>query len=319
MSQDRRILALHAKGHDEVEIACRLMIGIRAVQSVVAKAAERLQPGTLSIEAPARRADAPADATSSAAAGSGRCPPPISGPSSPSDRAAPAMPPTPPSAMSSRSPVSSPSRSLPVDAPSERGAAESVTETAGPVEAAGMVEAGSRPGRTVRRPGDWTEDRVAQLRRLWEVDGHSAGQIATMMGDVTRNSVLSKVHRLKLVAPKDKAGPPAGRLPPSAAKAAPEGEPAPWRDKGYRTKPPSRGWASGAGLTDRSPFPTCQYLRGEARDRDFCGAAVLERPDGRRSSYCPEHHALCWQALLPPRRIAAASPLTAATTVPAGA
>jgi len=36
------------------------------------------------------------------------------------------------------------------------------------------------------------------------------------------------------------------------------------------------------------PFPTCQYLRGDARRRDFCG-----RPSQAGSSYCPEHHALC--------------------------
>ena len=43
----------------------------------------------------------------------------------------------------------------------------------------------------------WTEDRVALLRELW-LDGKSAAQIAHTLGGATRNSVMGKVHRLKL-------------------------------------------------------------------------------------------------------------------------
>ena len=57
----------------------------------------------------------------------------------------------------------------------------------------------------------WTAEQVQQLTEMWNA-GRSAGEIAKAFGDgVTRNAVISKVHRLKL----------APRLPvvPKAAKA----------------------------------------------------------------------------------------------------
>jgi GcrA cell cycle regulator len=43
----------------------------------------------------------------------------------------------------------------------------------------------------------WTDDRVEQLRKLWEA-GLSASQIAGELGNITRNAVIGKVHRLGL-------------------------------------------------------------------------------------------------------------------------
>lgn len=43
----------------------------------------------------------------------------------------------------------------------------------------------------------WTDERVELLRKLW-LDGHSASQIAKQLGEVTRNAVIGKVHRLGL-------------------------------------------------------------------------------------------------------------------------
>src|SRR5258705_12761626 len=43
----------------------------------------------------------------------------------------------------------------------------------------------------------WTDDRVEQLKKLWEA-GLSASQIAAELGNVTRNAVIGKVHRLGL-------------------------------------------------------------------------------------------------------------------------
>jgi GcrA cell cycle regulator len=51
----------------------------------------------------------------------------------------------------------------------------------------------------------WTDERVELLKKLW-TDGLSASQIATELGNVTRNAVIGKVHRLGLSGrPKDKA------------------------------------------------------------------------------------------------------------------
>ncbi|MDI4657510.1 GcrA family cell cycle regulator [Xanthobacter autotrophicus] len=43
----------------------------------------------------------------------------------------------------------------------------------------------------------WTDERVELLKKLWS-EGLSASQIATELGEVTRNAVIGKVHRLGL-------------------------------------------------------------------------------------------------------------------------
>jgi GcrA cell cycle regulator len=43
----------------------------------------------------------------------------------------------------------------------------------------------------------WTDERVEMLKKLW-ADGLSASQIAGRLGEVTRNAVIGKVHRLGL-------------------------------------------------------------------------------------------------------------------------
>ena len=45
----------------------------------------------------------------------------------------------------------------------------------------------------------WTPERVEALKRLW-AEGHSASVVARMLEIKSRNSVISKVHRLKLPA-----------------------------------------------------------------------------------------------------------------------
>lgn len=45
--------------------------------------------------------------------------------------------------------------------------------------------------------GAWTDERVELLKKLWS-DGLSASQIAAELGNVTRNAVIGKVHRLGL-------------------------------------------------------------------------------------------------------------------------
>lgn len=48
-------------------------------------------------------------------------------------------------------------------------------------------------------PANWTDERIVLLRKYWVEDGYTASKCASLLGEgVTRNSVLSKVHRLKL-------------------------------------------------------------------------------------------------------------------------
>ena len=43
----------------------------------------------------------------------------------------------------------------------------------------------------------WTDERVETLKKLW-ADGLSTSQIAGVLGGITRNAVIGKVHRLGL-------------------------------------------------------------------------------------------------------------------------
>ena len=45
----------------------------------------------------------------------------------------------------------------------------------------------------------WTEERIALLRQLWEA-GLSASEIAKRLGEVSRNAVIGKAHRIGLAA-----------------------------------------------------------------------------------------------------------------------
>ena len=45
----------------------------------------------------------------------------------------------------------------------------------------------------------WTPERERKLKELWK-KGHTASQIASLLGDTTRNAVIGKAHRLNLQA-----------------------------------------------------------------------------------------------------------------------
>ncbi|MBZ6077244.1 GcrA family cell cycle regulator [Microvirga puerhi] len=65
----------------------------------------------------------------------------------------------------------------------------------------------------------WTDERVELLKKLW-ADGLSASQIATELGNVTRNAVIGKVHRLGLSGrAKDKVAAPAAQRARKPARA----------------------------------------------------------------------------------------------------
>lgn len=117
---------------------------------------------------------------------------------------------------------------------------------------------------------EWTEERVALLKKLWE-DGRSASQIAEAMGDVTRNAVIGKAHRIGL-----KARP----SPIRRQKAAPAASPAPRRP------------APAAKKATRVGERQCHWPIGHPREPGFhfCGAPA--EPD---KPYCAEHCAVAYR------------------------
>ena len=64
-----------------------------------------------------------------------------------------------------------------------------------------------------RAPGNgpgWTDTRTERLKALW-ADGRPASEIAALLGNVTRNAVIGKVHRLGLAGRKTTSRQPAPR------------------------------------------------------------------------------------------------------------
>ena len=136
----------------------------------------------------------------------------------------------------------------------------------------------------------WTDERIAELERLWAT-GASTAEIGRQI-DVSKNAVVGKVHRLGLPGrPSPIRREAAGRKPATRNQAS-------HSPQGYR--PESHGPQSGnpespsqkACEAPRRPAvidlhaPPCQWPFGDPGDEDFhfCGAPVLaSRP------YCPEH------------------------------
>jgi len=107
----------------------------------------------------------------------------------------------------------------------------------------------------------WTEDRVAILTKLW-ADGLSASQIAKELGEVTRNAVIGKVHRLGL----------SGRAAAAAVPAPPPLE----------AKPMSNGeFATILTITDHM----CKWPIGDPSKSEFRFCGRKTDPDLRKGAF----------------------------------
>lgn len=121
----------------------------------------------------------------------------------------------------------------------------------------------------------WTKERIAKLQKMWE-KGHSASQIAEELGEVTRNAVIGKAHRLNL----------SGR--PSPVKSA---EKKIRKPKPKAKKPPKEVKEQVITLlmlTER----ICKWPIGHPGEANFhfCG---IESAPGH--PYCAEHAAMAYQ------------------------
>lgn len=120
----------------------------------------------------------------------------------------------------------------------------------------------------------WTEERVEILRRLWGT-GKSASEIAEIIGDVTRNAVIGKAHRLGL------SGQPSPiRKKPERPVAAP------------RLRAPVEERAEGSATIHSLTERMCRWPIGDPKHDGFrfCGKSAAE--DG---PYCAEHASLAYQ------------------------
>lgn len=156
----------------------------------------------------------------------------------------------------------------------------------------------------------WTDERIEQLKQLWE-KGLTASQIADKLaGGISRNAVIGKAHRLGLKARPSpvKSGEGAVAEAPVEAKpavavaapaaAAPVAEAPRPKPVAARPAAPATGGAGGkTSLLDLND-KICKWPIGHPGDADFhfCGKAA--QPG---FPYCGEHCAVAYQAQLPRR------------------
>ena len=142
----------------------------------------------------------------------------------------------------------------------------------------------------------WTEEKVAVLRQYWG-SGKSASEIAEIIGDMSRNAVIGKAHRLGLAGRpspiKEKTAKPKPKpavLPVPAASQARAKAPV---DNVVELQP--GGGATILSLTERM----CRWPHGDPKKPGFrfCGKSVSEG-----SSYCAEHLKQAYQPPAPKRR-----------------
>lgn len=130
----------------------------------------------------------------------------------------------------------------------------------------------------------WTDERVALLRKLWG-EGKTAAEIANALGDVTRNAVIGKAHRLKL----------SNRVSPiqqNVKKVAPAPKPA--NSRGAPRKPVIREQdikIMGVAMTELTPR-MCRWPVGDPKEADFkfCGCASAPG-----LPYCSDHGKIAYQ------------------------
>ena len=157
----------------------------------------------------------------------------------------------------------------------------------------------------------WTDDRVEQLKKLWE-SGLSASQIAAELGNITRNAVIGKVHRLGL----------SGRAKSPSSAAPRQREVRPAQNMMRISRPMSRGNTALAHVfeVEAEPDPiafdnvvpmsqrrtlleltedTCHWPIGDPSSSEFffCGGkAVASLP------YCAHHSRVAYQPASERRR-----------------
>lgn len=154
----------------------------------------------------------------------------------------------------------------------------------------------------------WTDERIEQLKQLWE-NGLTASQIADKLGGgLSRNAVIGKAHRLGLKARPSpvKTGegavveasetPAPAVAAPAAAVPAPTEAPRP-KPAAPRVPSAATGGSGKTSLLDLND-KICKWPIGHPGEPDFhfCG-----KPAQPSFPYCGEHCAVAYQAQLPRR------------------
>lgn len=141
----------------------------------------------------------------------------------------------------------------------------------------------------------WTDEAVEDLRKMWD-KGMTTGQIAKAL-NVTKNSIIGKVHRLCLTARPS----PIKKAPGKEVSKAPSAEKPAKRVKVAESKPVVKEASptevkevvKPASVPEETNIPlvkldnhTCRWPLGDPRDEDFCFCGKRVKTG---QTYCEEH------------------------------
>ncbi|MBI1326781.1 MAG: gcrA cell cycle regulator family protein [Alphaproteobacteria bacterium] len=138
----------------------------------------------------------------------------------------------------------------------------------------------------------WTDERIALLKKLWG-EGKTAAEIAKTLGDVTRNAVIGKAHRLKLAS---RISPIQQNKKPRAEKVAKLGAKKPREPRPVsapRINIDDIKILNGTGVTLLELTESmCRWPVGDPKSKDFryCGCSSVPG-----LPYCPDHARAAFQ------------------------
>ena len=143
----------------------------------------------------------------------------------------------------------------------------------------------------------WTEDKVKKLKELWG-KGSTAKQIAEIIGDVSRNAVIGKAHRLNLSAKINDNGLPnklnSKKDNEKFQKTAKRG-----RRSKFRSLLIEKNFEPARNLTlEELTENTCKYMDHDMHPNQpnatFCGRKTVSNSK-QKFSYCPLHLLVIFQ------------------------
>ena len=138
----------------------------------------------------------------------------------------------------------------------------------------------------------WTDEKVAKLKELWGKGGFTASQIAEILGNVSRNAVIGKAHRLNLSA-KIKTRSTITQNKNGAVNSDSNSIRKSSRKQRFKSLLLDKNFepAKNLKLEDLNE-DTCKYMEGDPDDSNstFCGRKSVEK-----FSYCPLHLMIVFQ------------------------
>lgn len=126
-------------------------------------------------------------------------------------------------------------------------------------------------------PESWTDQRVAQLKKLWQ-QGKSASEIAETLGGVTRNAVIGKAHRLGLSGRPSPIKTATIVKKPSAPAKAPAKAVAPAKKPATPVKAPAKAAAPVAKIAPKAPAAKPAPIAKTAAKAAAPSAAPVKTP-----------------------------------------